>query len=52
MSQPAGYGRELIEKALPYALQARTSYELQPAGLRCTIDLPLTRHRRREREAS
>lgn len=37
-----GYGRELIEKALPYALKARTSYELGEAELRCSIDLPLT----------
>ena len=37
-----GYGRELIEKALPYALKARTHYELGEAELRCTIDLPLT----------
>ncbi|WHQ68621.1 PAS domain S-box protein [Methylorubrum extorquens] len=37
-----GYGRELIEKALPYALQARTSYELSETELRCSIDLPLT----------
>jgi PAS domain S-box-containing protein len=37
-----GYGRELIEKALPYALKARTSYKLGEAELRCSIDLPLT----------
>uniref|UniRef100_UPI0025916FE8 PAS domain-containing sensor histidine kinase n=1 Tax=uncultured Methylobacterium sp. TaxID=157278 RepID=UPI0025916FE8 len=37
-----GYGRELIEKALPYALKARTSYELTDTELRCSIDLPLT----------
>ena len=37
-----GYGRELIDKALPYALKARTSYELSEAELRCSIDLPLT----------
>jgi two-component sensor histidine kinase len=36
-----GYGRKLIEQALPYALRARTSYELSDAELRCTIDLPL-----------
>lgn len=36
-----GYGRELIERALPYALKARTRYELAEDGLRCTIDLPL-----------
>lgn len=37
-----GYGRELIERALPYSLNARTSFELNDEGLRCTIDLPLT----------
>jgi PAS domain S-box-containing protein len=36
-----GYGRELIEKALPYALNARTSYSLGNSELRCEIDLPL-----------
>ncbi len=37
-----GYGRELIERALPYALKARTSYALRDGELRCAIDLPLT----------
>lgn len=37
-----GYGRELIEKALPYALKARTTYEFGERHLRCSIDLPLT----------
>jgi two-component system, chemotaxis family, CheB/CheR fusion protein len=41
-----GYGRELIEKALPYALDARTTYELRDGTVRCTIDLPLERRRR------
>ncbi|WP_416357724.1 PAS domain-containing protein [Aureimonas phyllosphaerae] len=36
-----GYGRELIEKALPYQLKARTTYEIGPGGVRCTIDLPV-----------
>lgn len=36
-----GYGRELIEKALPYQLKARTTYEIGPRGVRCTIDLPV-----------
>ncbi len=40
-TQGGGYGRELIEKALPYALKARTRYELGAHSLRCTIDLPL-----------
>ncbi len=38
---PRGYGRELIEKALPYALEARTCFELGENDLRCSIDLPL-----------
>ena len=37
-----GYGRELIERALPYALNATTSFELNHDGVRCTIELPLT----------
>lgn len=44
-----GYGRELIEKALPYALGARTAYELRPEGVRCLIDLPLEKGERRRR---
>ncbi|MFH6782778.1 MULTISPECIES: PAS domain S-box protein [Methylobacterium] len=44
-----GYGRELIERALPYALKARTRYELSGEGVRCSLDLPLTRALRRER---
>jgi two-component sensor histidine kinase len=41
-----GYGRELIEQALPYQLSAETVYELTPEGVRCTITLPIsTRHR-------
>lgn len=38
----SGYGRELIERALPYSLGAETSYELSRAGVRCRIALPLT----------
>lgn len=37
-----GYGRELIEQALPYQLGAETTYELTPEGVRCTITLPLS----------
>ncbi|MFC7739056.1 PAS domain S-box protein [Roseomonas sp. GCM10028921] len=36
-----GYGRELIENALSYALRARTSYALGADGVRCQIELPL-----------
>jgi hypothetical protein len=39
----SGYGRELIERALPYALGAETDYELGESGVRCTIHLPLSR---------
>ncbi|QDA36776.1 hypothetical protein E4191_22055 (plasmid) [Paracoccus liaowanqingii] len=41
-SMREGYGRELIERALPYALNATTSFELNRDGVRCTINLPLT----------
>lgn len=37
-----GYGRELIERALPYTLKATTTYRLGRDCLDCTIDLPLT----------
>ncbi len=46
-----GYGRELIERALPYSLNAETRYELDDAGLRCTIALPLARDGPKERGA-
>jgi len=36
-----GYGRELIENALPYQLKARTSYTLGQDGVRCTIAVPV-----------
>ncbi len=38
-----GYGRELIEEALPFALGARTRYALDVRGVRCRIELPLDR---------
>ena len=37
-----GYGRELIERALPYQLKAQTSYEITPEGVRCTIIVPVS----------
>jgi len=40
-----GQGRELIEKALPYQLSARTTYTLGPEGVHCTIALPVSGHR-------
>ncbi|MEQ1954142.1 PAS domain-containing protein [Mesorhizobium sp. CN2-181] len=36
-----GYGRVLIEKALPYTLGAKTTFDLGEGKLRCTIELPL-----------
>jgi PAS domain S-box-containing protein len=36
-----GYGRTLIEEALPYTLSARTKFELGTEGLRCVISIPL-----------
>ncbi|CAB3739492.1 CheR family methyltransferase [Achromobacter piechaudii] len=36
-----GYGRELIEQALTFTLQAQTSLDFQADGLRCRIEVPL-----------
>ncbi|TCP34725.1 sensor histidine kinase [Sphingomonas sp. BK235] len=36
-----GYGRELIEQALPYQLGARTRFELRDDGIYCAITLPI-----------
>lgn len=44
-----GYGRELIERALPYALGAATTYEMARGRVRCTIDMPLDGPERRRR---
>jgi two-component system CheB/CheR fusion protein len=38
-SKGSGFGRELIERALPYQLGARTSYQFEPDGIHCTIDV-------------
>jgi PAS domain S-box-containing protein len=37
-----GFGRTLIEQALPASLGARTSFEITKKGVRCRIELPLT----------
>lgn len=37
-----GYGPELIERALPYQLDAETRYELGAGGVRCSISLPIS----------
>jgi PAS domain S-box-containing protein len=44
-NQQGGYGRQLIERALPYALKAKTTFDLGPNQLCCTIDLPLDKAR-------
>ncbi|MEY8839453.1 PAS domain S-box protein, partial [Cribrihabitans sp. XS_ASV171] len=48
-ARDGGYGRELIERALPYQLGAETSYDLEPHALRCVVTLPLPKRRRRNR---
>lgn len=35
----SGYGRELLERALPYQLGARTRYAFEPDGVHCTIEI-------------
>ena len=37
----SGFGRNLIERGLPYDLDAVTALEFMPGGLRCTVELPL-----------
>jgi two-component system CheB/CheR fusion protein len=36
----SGFGREWIERGLPYQLKASTALEFQPGGVVCTIVLP------------
>ncbi|WP_294392224.1 HWE histidine kinase domain-containing protein [uncultured Sphingomonas sp.] len=38
----SGQGRELIERALPYQLKARTSFTFEPDGVHCTIAIPVS----------
>jgi len=38
-----GYGRRLLEEALPYQLGAKTRYEEGPDGIHCRIEIPLDR---------
>ena len=40
-----GYGRELIERALPFQLGANTTYELGPHGLVCVVTIPVPRRK-------
>jgi two-component system CheB/CheR fusion protein len=37
-----GYGTELIQEALAYALQAEVEYVLEPGGVRCRIEMPVS----------
>jgi PAS domain S-box-containing protein len=37
-----GFGREMIERALPYQLQAEIDYKISPDGVRCSIVLPIS----------
>jgi two-component sensor histidine kinase/PAS domain-containing protein len=48
---PKGYGRELIEQALPYSHGAESRYQLDETGLRCSIALPLGTDTRQERRS-
>lgn len=41
-SPGTGQGRELIERALPYQLGAKITYELGSDGVHCTISLPVS----------
>lgn len=36
-----GFGRELIERGLPYELKANTALEFRRGGIRCVIEVPL-----------
>lgn len=36
-----GFGRQLIERALPYDLGARTRFAIEPDGVCCEIELPI-----------
>ena len=44
MPRGGGYGRELIERALPYQLGAETCYDFTPDGLHCTIEVDIPEH--------
>ena len=38
-----GFGRDLIERTVPYELRGATRLTFEPDGARCVIDIPLTR---------
>jgi two-component system CheB/CheR fusion protein len=44
-SSRRGYGRQLIEQALAFTLRAKTELVFGQDGVRCRIELPLTRRR-------
>jgi two-component sensor histidine kinase len=37
-----GFGRDLIERTVPYELRSTASLLFEPGGVRCIIDIPLT----------
>jgi two-component system CheB/CheR fusion protein len=37
-----GFGRDLLERGLPYDLGAQTGLEFAPGGVRCTVEVPLS----------
>lgn len=38
-----GFGSEVVESTLPYELGATTTFALEPGGLRCAIEVPVSR---------
>lgn len=46
-----GQGRVLIEQALPYQLQAKTSFTLGVDGVHCTLNIPISSHPSADGEA-
>jgi PAS domain S-box-containing protein len=50
--RPYGYGRELIERALPYQLGANTVLSFEDDGVRCRIRVDLSEKAKQERAAS
>jgi two-component system CheB/CheR fusion protein len=41
--QRKGFGTELLERTLAFELKGKTTLAFDPAGLHCTIAIPLTR---------
>jgi PAS domain S-box-containing protein len=41
--QDFGFGREILERALPYELDASTHFQFGPDGVRCSISIPLVK---------